>query len=804
MSLRYSRSVIPTIIFMLLGMSVATQAQKYPDWFLYRPTESLQSLTFTPLLEESIVALTDNPTGEKPQSKVWQHAGKWWAVWGTNTDSVVTAGTYVWRLDGDNWTPVLLLSTVAETRSDCKRVGDVTHILMHGNSPALASIEYVPATMTYQMWSVRPANVSISLPGSETAVIDVDSSGRMFLATEDGSDMVFYYSDSPYSVWTGPIVLWELPNDDDIGLVTVLNDSVVAFFGSDQDGDQYLFRPHKVGTLPDNLADPLAWGPLEVAASGGNVADDHINAAVCADGTLYVAAKTTDTDDMILLIRRPAPFGTPGSWDPVHTVIDGKGTRPIVLLNDVTQTVSVLYQESTGSGGDIIYRESPMSSIAFGPETALISGQFTNTSSTKENYTNEIVIIASTRDTEGQVVGVLGKAPVTTQTFTKTYAAGWNLVGLPNNPADPHYQVLFPSSDVNTLYRYNSGYVLDDTLESSLGYWLNFSAAGQVDITGDSVAQVTINLVPGWNLIAGPSCDVALIDIDDPNLLMDQSTFFGYSTTYTLSDSMKQGNAYWIFSNGTGTVTASCAAGPGMLARTAGSLSTLPERFPALTISDRSGAAQTLYFDAALAADDPFSYRLPPLAPVDGFDARFEDDRYLSEAAEARIRIRTRQYPVTVRAGNLSRDPAARYVVQTMRGNAVVGEHLLNEGQDLVIHNPAVNRLKVQKIGDAATAPARFMLAQNYPNPFNPATTIRYDLSARSRVSLTVFDALGRQVTTLVSGVQPDGTYEATWNGRDHTGQKVSSGVYFYRLTATPVGSGAPAFLQVRKMLLVQ
>lgn len=804
MSLRYPLSIFTAIILILLGMSVFAQAQKYPDWFLYRPTESLQSLTFAPLLEESIVAPTDNPTGEKPQSKVWQYAGKWWGVWGTNTDSVVTAGTYVWRLDGDNWTPVLLLSTVAETRSDARRVGDVTHILMHGDNPALASVEYVPATMTYQMWTVRPANVSISLPGSETATIDVDSQGRMWLATEDGSDMVFYYSDSPYSVWTGPIALWALPNDDDIGLVTVLNDSVVAFFGSDQDGDQYLFRAHKVGTAPETLTDPAAWGPLEVAASGGNVADDHINAAVSVDGTLYVAAKTTNTDDMILLIRRPASFGLPGTWDPVYTVINGKGTRPIVLLNDVTQTVSVLYQESTGSGGDIVYRESPMSSIAFGPETPLISGQFTNTSSTKENYTNEIVIIASTRDTEGQVVGVLGKAPVTTQTFTKTYAAGWNLVGLPNNPTDPHYQVLFPAAQANTLFRYSNGYIAEDSLESGDGYWLSFPAAGQVDITGDSVGAVTINLVPGWNLIAGPSCDVALIDITDTNLLMDQSTFFGYSTTYTLADTMKQGNAYWIFSNGTGTVTASCAAGPGMIARTAGSLSALLDRFPALTISDRRGASQTLYFDAGLAADDPFSYRLPPVAPVDGFDARFEDDRYLTEAAEALIRIRATQYPVTVRAGNLPEGAAASYVIREMTGNAVVSERVLTEGQDMIIHNPAVNRLKVQKIGGETTAPALFTLAQNYPNPFNPATTIRYDLAAKSRVSLTVFDALGRQVTTLLSAVRPGGTYEVVWDGRDHAGQKVSSGLYFYRLTAAPVGSGAPEFMQVRKMLLVQ
>ncbi len=89
----------------------------------------------------------------------------------------------------------------------------------------------------------------------------------------------------------------------------------------------------------------------------------------------------------------------------------------------------------------------------------------------------------------------------------------------------------------------------------------------------------------------------------------------------------------------------------------------------------------------------------------------------------------------------------------------------------------AVVETAVRKSG--AKLPERFLLEQNYPNPFNPSTEIRYHLSARSRVSLKVYDALGREVETLVSGIEAPGRYTVRFDGAG-----LASGVYFYRLSA--------------------
>jgi hypothetical protein len=88
--------------------------------------------------------------------------------------------------------------------------------------------------------------------------------------------------------------------------------------------------------------------------------------------------------------------------------------------------------------------------------------------------------------------------------------------------------------------------------------------------------------------------------------------------------------------------------------------------------------------------------------------------------------------------------------------------------------------------------PASYQLDQNYPNPFNPSTTIRYGLPHESQVTLMVYNTLGQVVSQIVSGEREAGYHEVRF---DATG--LSSGVYFYRLTAGD-------FVRTRKLLLAR
>lgn len=88
--------------------------------------------------------------------------------------------------------------------------------------------------------------------------------------------------------------------------------------------------------------------------------------------------------------------------------------------------------------------------------------------------------------------------------------------------------------------------------------------------------------------------------------------------------------------------------------------------------------------------------------------------------------------------------------------------------------------------------PADYSLYQNYPNPFNPSTFISFDIPKNSYVKLTVYDALGREVSTLVSEALQSGRHEYSWNAAGFP-----SGVYYYRLQAS-------GFVETKKMILTK
>ena len=94
---------------------------------------------------------------------------------------------------------------------------------------------------------------------------------------------------------------------------------------------------------------------------------------------------------------------------------------------------------------------------------------------------------------------------------------------------------------------------------------------------------------------------------------------------------------------------------------------------------------------------------------------------------------------------------------------------------------------------EANILPTKFALHQNYPNPFNPATKISFDLPQDSKVSLVVYDLLGREVTRLVNNeFKVAGRYTYDFNAAS-----LSSGVYFYRLEAGK-------FSETKRMVLIK
>jgi hypothetical protein len=113
------------------------------------------------------------------------------------------------------------------------------------------------------------------------------------------------------------------------------------------------------------------------------------------------------------------------------------------------------------------------------------------------------------------------------------------------------------------------------------------------------------------------------------------------------------------------------------------------------------------------------------------------------------------------------------------------------------------NLMGVEKIfQQESNLPKGYSLFQNYPNPFNPATTIRFKVEGeRSKVphpvTLKVYNILGQLVRTLVDEEKSPGSYQVIWDGKDQSGEEVSSGIYFYKLKAED-------YTETKKMILLK
>jgi hypothetical protein len=100
-------------------------------------------------------------------------------------------------------------------------------------------------------------------------------------------------------------------------------------------------------------------------------------------------------------------------------------------------------------------------------------------------------------------------------------------------------------------------------------------------------------------------------------------------------------------------------------------------------------------------------------------------------------------------------------------------------------------------ISNGNSAVKEYKLFQNYPNPFNPTTNIKYQITNTKFVSLKVFDILGREVATLVNEIQKPGLYEIPFSVNQFSKNRLSSGIYFYKLV-----SGE--FTDIKRMIIAK
>jgi hypothetical protein len=139
----------------------------------------------------------------------------------------------------------------------------------------------------------------------------------------------------------------------------------------------------------------------------------------------------------------------------------------------------------------------------------------------------------------------------------------------------------------------------------------------------------------------------------------------------------------------------------------------------------------------------------------------------------------------------------------TTQIKSVVGQSFVGEAQQgttrlisgFLAYTPGI----ISGVEEINLIPSSYSLMQNYPNPFNPTTVIRYQLPVNSWVTLKIYNVLGQEVATLVNEDKQPGVYNEKLEG-----SSLSSGVYYFRLSATSSSDPSKSFTQVKKMLLLK
>jgi hypothetical protein len=398
------------------------------------------------------------------------------------------------------------------------------------------------------------------------------------------------------------------------------------------------------------------------------------------------------------------------------------------------------------------------------------------------NYNTLYWRIQESRTIHRNIWSAVRKFTVGAATFDYAVQAKWNIVSVPVVVAQYTVGYIFPTA-LTSAYSFVNGstYEEKDTLIPGVGYWTKFPSAQNFQIPGVERGPDTVTVAAGWNLV-GSRGDVipaaAIASIPDGII---NSLFYGYQQGYYSAESIEPFHGYWVKASAPGQIIIndSVPAAANKYAKA------IPAALNRLSIEDANGNIQVLYFSGN--NDLAHGYELPPSPPAGVFDARFASGKFIENAGAeysegVPIVVSSAVYPV--RIGWEMRENA---VSATLNINSkpvrlnMTGTFSIAQQSNLELH-----------IGRNDDVPYSYRLGQNYPNPFNPATLIQYSLAEDTRVTLKVYDILGREVVTLVDEHQVAGLQSVRMDAGILAG-----GVYTYRLVADE-------YTETKKMIVMK
>jgi hypothetical protein len=363
----------------------------------------------------------DNPTGEKPQSKLWFNDGTWWASMFNRTAEEY----HIYRYDraAHTWSDT---GTLIDERNSSKAdaLWDGNHLYIASVGPQTSNTahaarilrySYDSATKRYTRDSGFP--VTITSGGLETIVLDKDTTGKLWVTYAQNKKIYANRTLGNDQTWGTPFVLpvkGTSVSADDISAVVAFDSQIGVMWSNQVDSAMY-FATHTDGD-PDDV-----WQGSRTAIQGPNYADDHISLrslqAADSTGRVFAAVKTSHNDVAnpnpnaplnLLLVR-----DRDGNWtNHVFGRVGDNHTRPILMLDEEHRDLYMFATAPCCTGGAIYYKKTSINNVSFsaGVGTPFIQSptdtSINDATSTKQNVNSAtgLMVMASS----GTVVGTGG------------------------------------------------------------------------------------------------------------------------------------------------------------------------------------------------------------------------------------------------------------------------------------------------------------------------------------------------------------------------------------------------------------
>ncbi len=384
---------------------------------------------------------------------------------------------------------------------------------------------------------------------------------------------------------------------------------------------------------------------------------------------------------------------------------------------------------------------------------------------------------------------------------------GWQLVSLPIMVSDPSvFSVYGADLAGGLLYGFDpdAGYQGTGEMSFGRGYWANFSTDGSQLLNGiertlfeyRDLPGIGQSMANGWNLIGGISYEVQRASIAEspPGAIV---SLFEFDQGYKAATSLKPGMGYWLKLQPDATLnvlsnnvrgssgTSDQIVYPSLYDQL---LASLPRK-QSWSVTDSEGSSTMLFATDADLRDIPYESiaELPPLPPAGGFDARLAGNRVFTLDDSNMLMNVQGAFPITV---EIDADAASnvQYHVER-RDRSLIGLIDSRMGGSVVVQRPdeGTNHasLTIRKItSEIHNSPTASRLGAIYPNPLHldsrgGEATISFEIGKPGLVELSVFDVLGRRVTSIARGEYTKGVYTVSWTCRNASGAILPTGCYF-------------------------